>query len=170
MRVQNCRSPPHPRLLRRGQIICMNRRSFTHGANENMGVPGSQPPTERLGQSQQMLNLTQKPTSQMNLSLRCIGCLLWCLTGCTLFSAQEVIHLKEAVDFTRHKTRSNDGWDALTSRSPCRMARWCGCIRFGRIPVGISMVREPGIATSIACFSMKGPFSVSGDITAVERG
>ena len=97
MRVQNCRSPPHPRLLRRGQIICMNRRSFTHGANENMGVPGSQPPTERLAQSQQMLNLTQKPTSQMNLSLRCIGCLLWCLTGCTLFSAQEVIHLKEAV-------------------------------------------------------------------------
>lgn len=97
MRGQNCRSPPHPRLLLRGQIICMNRRSFTHGANENMGVPGSQPPTERLAQSQQMLNLTQKPTSQMNLSLRCIGCLLWCLTGCTLFSAQEVIHLKEAV-------------------------------------------------------------------------
>ena len=51
-----------------------------------------------------MVNLTQKPTSRRNLGFRCIGCLLLCLTGCTLFSAQEVIQLKEAVKL--HETQA----------------------------------------------------------------
>ena len=61
--------------------------------------------TGALSRSQQMVNLPQTPVSQTHLSLRCIACLLWSLTGCTLFSAQEVIQLKEAVRL--HETQDD---------------------------------------------------------------
>lgn len=73
-----------------------------------------------------MLNLTQKPTSRRNPSLRCIGCLLLCLTGCTLFDEQEVIYLKEAEKLheTQNEVQRRLGLPHFTKLLPNGQTVW----------------------------------------------